>query len=306
MAIYDTNNHICQQFVDFSFLIVLCIAIQRIGTDETLFGVIFFSGLEAGLHEVRNISGIIFNNPLMAESILRVGEVLLRVSDVLIELRSEVVHGVLSDVVPFSSGLFGSHDDLVVVHSFGNADGVLGSDHIGIRTERRNEVIEIVTKRGLLMGVLSASGGGADGVGVEINLGLEGSCGGRLFLMGRNVSWCIFNNPLVAKSVLSISEIFMRIDDMAVELGVKVIEGILSNVVILGSSLSGSKVELMSVHSLGNGKGVSRSNHVGISSVIDNGVIDGISERSLLVSVLGATSRAANRIGLDLHSACEQ
>lgn len=262
------------------------------------------------MHEVRHVCGIVFDNPLVAKLVLRVGEVLQGVLDVGVVLRSEIIGGVLGDVVPFGSGLFGSHNDLVVVHSFGNADGILGTNHIGIRAERWNEVVEVITKRSLLMSVLGASSGGADGVGSELHLSLNGSgfgSGGASSgsFVERNVGWFIFNNPLVTKFVLSVGEVALRMDDVLIKFGVEVVHGILGNIVILGSSKTGGKIELVRVHSLSNGDRVGSSNHIGVSSVIGNGIIEWISERSLLVSVLGATSRTANRIRLDLHSACE-
>merc|ERR1719389_1130522 len=148
MAIYDTNNHICRQTKGFSFVFVMYFANQLICSDLiALFGAIFISyELESRLHEIRSVGIILFDDPLVAESFLSIGEVLLGVNDVLIEVRVVVVEGVLSNVVPFSSRLRSTHDELVVVHGLGNADSVLSTNHIGIRSVVGNEVIEVVAE----------------------------------------------------------------------------------------------------------------------------------------------------------------
>jgi len=221
----------------------------------------------------------------VAEFVLGVSEVLLRVHDVAIKVGVVIVEGVLGDVVPFCSRLRSTHDELVVVHGFGNADGVLSSNHIGIRSVVGNEVIEIIAERSSLMLELSASGGRADRIRAssEIDFGSDGS------LMRRNVCWFVFNNPLVTKSVLSVSKVGLRMDNMLIKIGVVVVESVLSNIVVLGSSSRGSKIKLVSVHSLSDREGVGRSYHIWIRSVISNGIIDIVTERSLLMLELGAT-----------------
>lgn len=82
MALYDTNNHICMQLIDFLFHMVVCIANQWVVSDETLGGVNYCSGFETGLHEVRSVSIFLFDDPLVAKSILSVAEVLQGVLDV--------------------------------------------------------------------------------------------------------------------------------------------------------------------------------------------------------------------------------
>lgn len=156
MAIYDTNNHICRQtnvlylFWSIGFVLVcsdFVALISAIHSDE----------LETRFHEVRSVGVFFFDNPLMAEFVLSVGEVLLGVLDVGIQLRVVVVEGLFGHVLPLGLGLGGTHDQLVLVHGLGNADSICSSNHIGIRTERWDGVIEIVAERGLLMLVLSAS-----------------------------------------------------------------------------------------------------------------------------------------------------
>lgn len=221
----------------------------------------------------------------MAEFILGVSEVLLRVLDVAIEIGVVIVEGVLGDVVPFGSRFRSTHDELVVVHGFGNADGVLSSNHIGIRSVVGNEVIEIIAERSSLMLELGASGGRADRIRAssEINFSSDSS------LMRRYVCWFIFNNPLVTKSVLSVGKVGLRMDNMLIKLGVIVVESVLSNIMVLGLSSRGAEIKFVSVHSLSDREGVGRSYHIWIRSVISNGIIDVVTERSLLVLELSAT-----------------
>jgi len=213
--------------------------------------------LESSLHEIRSVGIFFFDDPLVAESIFGVSEVLLRVNDVTIEVGVVVVEGVLGDVVPLGSGLRGTHDELVVVHGLGNADGVCGSDHIGIRAVVGNEVIEVIAERSSLMLVLSASGGRADGIrgSSEINISSDSGVSSRSLVI-RNVCWFGFNNPLVTKSVLSVSKVGLRMDNMLIEFGVIIVESILSNIVVLGLSSRGGKIKFVSVHGLSDREGV--------------------------------------------------
>jgi hypothetical protein len=130
-----------------------------------------------------------------------------------------------------------------------------------------------------------------------------GSGGGSLrSLVIRNVSWLLLNNPLVAKSVLGVSEVSLRVNNVMIELGVEVVHDVLGFIVVLGLRLRSSHNKLVSVHSLCDRKTVHGSNGIGVTSVIGDWVVESITERSLLVSILGATSRAADGIRVDLHS----
>jgi hypothetical protein len=178
----------------------------------------------------------------------------------------------------------------------------LSSDHIGIRAERWNEIIEVITKRGLLVAILSATSGGADGVGLKLECSSDFGGSGS-FLLSQvigNVGGFVLNNPLVAKSIFSSGEVVLGIDNVRIELGGKVVIDVLGFVVILSLGFFGSHDKLVGVHSLGNRKTVAGANHVGVTAVIDDCVVKSISKRSLLVSILGASSRAADRIRVDL------
>jgi len=95
-------------------------------------------------------------------------------------------------------------------------------------------------------------------------------------------------------------------DNMLIKGGMVIVESLLSKVLILGLNSSRAKIELVSVHSLSDREGVGRSYHIGIRSVISDGIVDIVTERSLLVLVLSATGGVANRIRVDLDSGCQQ
>ena len=82
MALYDTNNHICMQLIDFLFHIVCDVTYQSSCSDKTLNSVFDFSELETGLHEVGSVSIFLFDDPLVTKSIFGVAEVLEGVLDV--------------------------------------------------------------------------------------------------------------------------------------------------------------------------------------------------------------------------------
>jgi len=101
-----------------------------------LLGVLRFPATRGGTDGIAllielNISDV----PLVLSDTLSERDMRLSVSDILIERRSEVVHGILSNIVPLGLGLRGAHDQLVAMHGFGNAQALVVSLNIGIRTE---------------------------------------------------------------------------------------------------------------------------------------------------------------------------
>ena len=93
----------------------------------------------------------------MAEGNLSIGEVLVGCDHVTVELRGEVVVGVLSDIVPFGLGCLGAHLEFVLLHALGEFErGVVGED-VGVDAEAWNWVVDLVTTILLLMLVLVAT-----------------------------------------------------------------------------------------------------------------------------------------------------
>lgn len=106
----------------------------------------------------------IFNDPLVAESILCVRKMLGGVNHVFIEIRSPVILGVLRRIVPLRLRLGCSHLHVVLMSLFTDLNASLGCLHVWVRTKVWHGIIDRVTKRRFLVRKLVAPTGSTDGV----------------------------------------------------------------------------------------------------------------------------------------------
>ena len=214
---------------------------------------------------------------LLAGDTLGDADMVLGVLDILVELGSVVVKGILGNIVPLGLGLGSAHDELVVVHSLG--DGHAGSDgiNLGVTAEAGDGIVDGVAKRSLLVRVLGAAGRRANGVGLFIELK-------------------VLNDPLVLVHTFGEAEVTSGVLHILIKLRGVVIEGILGNVVPFGLRLRSAHDELVLMHGLGDGDAVSIGINLGVTAETRNRVIDRIAERGRLMLELSAASRGADGV----------
>jgi len=75
-----------------------------------------------------------------------------------------VVVGLLSWVLPFGFGFISSHDELMLEHTFGNGEVLVGTNDISIDTKINNWVVLVITWVLLLVLILVAAAGVTDWV----------------------------------------------------------------------------------------------------------------------------------------------
>tara|TARA_B110000977_G_C10716708_1_gene353527 strand:- start:243 stop:542 length:300 start_codon:yes stop_codon:yes gene_type:complete len=95
--------------------------------------------------------------PVVVEGGLSVRHVLKRELDIIFVSWLEVVKSIQGFVVPLLLGGCGSENPLVIVLFLGNSKGVLGIGNIGILTEVRDWVINLITESRSFMFVLITS-----------------------------------------------------------------------------------------------------------------------------------------------------
>jgi len=106
----------------------------------------------------------------VAEDVLRIGEVLSGRDHITIKLWSKVVVGVLGWVVPFSLGSISSHFKIMTESTLRDFEGVVGLKDFVINSEVWDWVVDVVATCLLLVLVLGATGGGADWVGLKVQI----------------------------------------------------------------------------------------------------------------------------------------
>ena len=94
--------------------------------------------------------------------------------------------------MPLGLGGLSSESKLVGLHAFSELKRSVIVDDISVNTEVWNWVVDLVTERLLLVLVLSATGGRADWVRVNIDIS------GKLY---------IIDNPVVSKVLLRITKV---------------------------------------------------------------------------------------------------
>jgi len=99
----------------------------------------------------------VVDHPLVAEGVLSISEMLGGGDHISIELRSEVVVSVFSDIVPFSLGGISSHLELVSKSTLRDGEGVVAVEDLVINTEVRDWVVDVITSWLLFMFVLTAT-----------------------------------------------------------------------------------------------------------------------------------------------------
>lgn len=104
-----------------------------------------------------------------SKNLLGASEVLLGRDDIVVKSWGEVVINILSWVVPLGLRLLGSHNDLVVVLSLSDGDGVSGGLNIWVATEAWDWVVDWVSLWSFWVLVLVATGGRADWVVLKLN-----------------------------------------------------------------------------------------------------------------------------------------
>jgi len=104
----------------------------------------------------------------------------------------------------------------------------------------------------------------------------------------------------VVEILLGVSEVLVGSDDVAIKLWSEVVVNILGWVVPLGLGCFSSELELVRLHALGKLKRSVVVDDIGINTEVWNWVVDLVTERLLLVLVLGATSRGADWVGVNI------
>jgi hypothetical protein len=209
-------------------------------------------------------------SPVMVQVLLSVCQVLVCRDDVSIKLWSEVVVDILGWVVPLSLGGFGTELELMALHALGKLKRGVVIDDVSVNTEVWHWVVDLVTEWLLFVLVLGAASRGADWI--RFNIGIELNCKG----------------PVVTEVRLSIGEVLVGGDDVAIKLRSEVVIDILSWVVPLGLGSLGSHLEFVRFHALSKFEGSMVINDVGVDTEVWNWIVDLVSQWLLLVLVLSA------------------
>ena len=213
----------------------------------------------------------------------------------LIKFRVVVVKGVFSDVMIFGLGFRSAHDQFVGVCPLTNCDAVQSVSILRVRAKVGNEIVDWVAERRFLVEVLVATGGRADGIRSGLRLNEK-----RNRILVRKLD--VLDDPLVAETRLSISQMLSSVDHILVEVRREVVVGVLSDVMPLGLGLWSAHDQLVSVSGLADLDGAGGGDHVGIRTVVRHWIVNGVTQRSLLVLILGAACRRADRVRVKLDS----
>jgi hypothetical protein len=205
----------------------------------------------------------------MSEAGLSISKMLGSMDHVGIKLGSEIVIGVLSDVVPFGLGFLGTHLKSMSKSSLRNGKGIMAVGDVFVNTKVWDKVVNVITSWLLFMLVLATTSRRADWIRCNIRIKLN-----------------IIDHPSVAKTGLSITKMLGGVDHVGIKLWSKVIVGILGNIVPFGFRLFNSHLKSMSESSFRNCKRVVAIGDVLIDTEVGDKVVDVIASWLLLVLVL--------------------